>query len=171
MPRPAPRTVPVKRPITKLPPPPPSLSKRSYPSAMSPPQKFSVLSSKFSSSRSRLKHRFHRDAQSTNEADDAARFLTHVRSHAIRGVVHATDRAVNRLIDAFGFFPDPLRHNLHVVENRVDPADCRRDLPRLEAVDQIHHAFVDHEARDPQADESEGFEDADRGHDPEQQIR
>src|SRR5436189_206222 len=162
MPRPAPSTVPVRRPITKLPPPLPSFSKRSYPSAMSPPQvpssgsRFRVLSSR----RARLEHRLHRDAETADEADDAARLRAYVRSHAVRGVVDAIDRAVNRLIDAVGFFFHFGGDVLDVVENRVHPRHRRRDLPRLETVDEIHHAPVDDEAPDADADDRERFEHA-----------
>src|SRR5262245_29168781 len=105
MPRPAPSTVPVNRPITKLPPPPLSLSKRSYPSAMSPPQiRRSVATHVggltapvFSLCRPRIHDRFHRDTQAADEADHAAGLLAHVAAHPIGRIVDAIDGAVNRV--------------------------------------------------------------------------
>src|SRR5262245_23083288 len=120
MPRPAPRTVPVSRPITKLPPPPPSLSKRSYPSAigflltLNTVPRFLVLGSRF-----RLQHAFERDAQAADEANDAAGFCADVGSDAIGGVVDAVHRAVNRLIDPLSFLFDPGRHGLGIVADAV----------------------------------------------------
>src|SRR3954453_16384643 len=122
MPRPAPRTVPVSRPITKLPPPPPSLSKRSYPSAIDA----LLLGSCF-----RMEHSFDCDAQPADESDEPARLRAHVRAHAIGGGVDAIHRRVNRHVDAFGLFLDFCRDGLHIVEDRVDPQHRRRNLPRL----------------------------------------
>src|SRR5687768_17237955 len=94
MPRPAPSTVPVSSPITKLPPPPLSLSKRSYPSAMSPP---SVRG--FVRLVPRMQHSFDCDAQAANEPDQVAGLGPHVRAHAIRRVVDAIHRVMDGLID------------------------------------------------------------------------
>src|SRR6185436_12778958 len=124
MPSPAPSTVPVRSPITKLPPPLPSLlSKRSYPSAMSPP---SVCG--FVRFVPRLQHPFDRDAQAADDADHPAGLGPHVRAHAIRRVVDPIDRVVNRLIDAFGLFLHLRGHVLDILENRVHARHRRRHL-------------------------------------------
>src|SRR5215217_6000374 len=94
MPSPAPSTVPVSSPITKLPPPLSLLSKRSYPSAISPPQP--VLSSGsqvlFLRWLPRPHESFERHAQAAPEANHAAGLGPYVRAHPIGGVIDAIDR-------------------------------------------------------------------------------
>src|SRR6266545_1254679 len=164
MPRPAPSTVPVRSPMTKLPPPPPSFSNRSYPSAMTPPVSSSV------SLVLGMQHCLHRDAQPANEADHTACLGPHVRAHAIRSVVDAVHRRPNRVIDPVGFLLHFQRDALDVVENRIDPRHRRRQLPRLETLDECHDPAVDHEAADAEPEDYERLDQADGGHDAEQQI-
>src|SRR5256885_6115961 len=107
MPRPAPSTVPVSSPITKLPPPPPSLSNRSYPSAM-----FCLLSLPFVGLvvRARVKHRLDRDAQPADEADDAARLRADAGSDPNRRVLCAMHFPADGLRGALCLFLDLRRH-------------------------------------------------------------
>src|SRR5262249_8664255 len=193
MPRPAPSTVPVSSPITKLPPPPPSFSKRSYPSPMSrlliPGSWFRVPGSWFwfwfwflvpvlrgsgfrvlGSPFVRRQQLFDRHPYAAQNADDAAGLDADVRAHPVGRVVHALDRRANRGVHSVGLFLHLRRHALHVVENRVHPGHGRRHVVRLERRQQIRHAPVQHERRDAGAQDDQGFEDADGGHDAEQQI-
>src|SRR5262249_6391062 len=160
MPRPAPRTVPVSRPITKLPPPPPSLSKRSYPSAISlllTVSKLQILGSTFRTlvhvlgSRFRTQDALERDAEAAHEADDAAGLRSHVGAHAIGRVVDTVHRRMDRLVDALGLFFDPFRDGLDVVEDGVQPGHRRRDLAHLEPLDQHHHFSIGQKAADADA--------------------
>src|SRR5581483_7093147 len=100
MPRPAPSTVPVSNPITKLPPPPPSFSKRSYPSAID-----ASCSSTVDLRRAR-KHGLERDARAPHEADNAARPCPYVGLDPVRRVVDPVHRRADRVVDALGLFLD-----------------------------------------------------------------
>src|SRR5436190_3766354 len=124
MPRPAPSTVPVSSPITKLPPPLPSFSKRSYPSAID-----ASCSSTVDLRRAR-KHGLERDARAPHDADDAARFRPYVGADPVRGVVDAIHRRFDRVVDAVGLFFHLGADYLDVVEDRVDARHRRRDVTR-----------------------------------------
>src|SRR4051812_32903695 len=97
MPRPAPSTVPVNSPITKLLPPLPSFSKRSYPSAIVRPPEW--LSSRFGTQQALQRH-----AGSANDAHKRARLRPHVRADTVGGVVDPIDRRVNRVVDPLRLF-------------------------------------------------------------------
>src|SRR5436190_13622083 len=115
MPRPAPSTVPVSSPITKLPPCPLS-SKRSYPSPIGPLLNAFVvtiarpegrastvslqLTSRFVVFTTRVfvfEERLERRAHAAHETNDTARLHAHVRSHTLCGRVHTVDGRANRV--------------------------------------------------------------------------
>src|SRR4051794_7972917 len=105
MPRPAPRTGPVSSPITKLPPPPPSLSKRSYPSAIERLLEWFVGPWFLRL----LEHRLNSGADAANQSDEAAGLGAHVRPYPVGRVVDAVHRRADRLIDPLGLQLDGRR--------------------------------------------------------------
>src|SRR5437667_6701940 len=145
MPNPAPSTVPVSSPITKLPPPPPSFSKRSYPSAIDPSCNGFRVPRLVSRSRvlvlrvlgpgllmMRGQQPLERNAQAAQEPDHSTGLRADVPPYSIGRVVDPIDRRADGVIDALGLLPHCRGHALDVVEDRVDARHRRRDVLRLE---------------------------------------
>ncbi len=89
-----------------------------------------------------------------------------------RSAVSSTRSIVvlNGGIDPLGFFLHLRADDLEVVQNRVDAGHRRRHLPLLEPVDERHDPLVDQITGDPDTDDHERFEHADRGHDAEHHV-
>ena len=125
MPRPAPSTVPVSSPITKLPPPPSwrmSLSKRSYPSAIDRLLfriRFCPLRSPAVDAAIAGVPRSPPAARGRNPTTRLV-LCPHVGPHPVGRVVDPIHRRSDRVVDALGLFLHLLGDALDVVEDRVD---------------------------------------------------
>src|SRR5262245_1815360 len=179
MPSPAPIAVPASRPITKLPPPPLSLSNRSYPPAMAPPLngfRVQILSVLRWNMRCRvavavaLEERVEGHTRAADDADDAAAAEPDVRTHAIGCLVDAIDRRADRVVDAIGFLFHFRADAFHIVEDGVHPGHRRFDEPLLDAVDETHHPAERHERPHAEADDQQRLEGAGRRDDSEQNV-
>ena len=111
---------------------------------------------------------FERDPQAANEPDHAARLRADVEADPVRRVVHAVHRRADCHVDPLGFLFYLCGDHLDVVQDGIDARHRRRDLPRFEPVNERHHATIDKEAGDTDADDEQRFENAHRRDDAEQ---
>src|SRR5687767_4923877 len=162
MPRPAPSTVPASSPI-KNEPPPSSRSNRSYSYAMQPPVvSFGRCFLDLEPPRGRggrlrpvfaVQQRDDRGAYTTHDTRRLVHLVHHRALQVLRRVIYPMDGSMNGVVNALSFVIDTSRHRLDVAENGIHLLTNRRNLPRLEIVDQRHHPAINHEATDADADE------------------